>query len=436
MTTSLLPLENLWESMKLFEICEDSSEVDGVHILARVKGPAFFPETTSGNGVFYPIEAWEAALAEPTFQRRLKDRLIFGTIGHDQVIDDDAIKKGLFSHLVIDMYIDEDGEGMAEYLVLNTPTGQILNTVLRARSKLRVSTKCKGLFQGASKTVNPEMFFIERVDFVLDPGYLQALPGLMESLQTQSATTLPIQENDNMSTTEAANLDPAVTKLISILESQIDTLKDGTEEKQGLVDDLNVKLGEVTGVLTTLQQANADLQTQCDELTQQLDTANTGAAAYEDLGTPEEIAEALKKSEELIGSLNTRLQDTLPSVQESLRLQPIEEELKAYQAYGSLGDLKALATQSEMLADKFIKQKVKGIAKKFGCIEESVQKLADKGMSFKEIEESITGLKGPAKTSGKPSSRTFQQSSVKDINESSNRQEGKPTLTTKLFGRR
>ena len=42
-----------------FQLMEDSSEVDGVHILAKVKGQFFVPDGKSRNGRFYPKELWE-----------------------------------------------------------------------------------------------------------------------------------------------------------------------------------------------------------------------------------------------------------------------------------------------------------------------------------------------------------------------------------------
>ena len=58
---------SIWESKKgsgfqVLQESEGNSVVDGVHILARVSGPSFFPDTTSRNNVHYPKEAWENAI--------------------------------------------------------------------------------------------------------------------------------------------------------------------------------------------------------------------------------------------------------------------------------------------------------------------------------------------------------------------------------------
>lgn len=176
---------DLWESEQL--TINKSSEVDGINVLARVKGRAFFPNTASGNNVFYPLAAWQNALSEPSFLDKLKRRLVYGTIGHGIVLDDNTIRKGEFSHILIDIYINEEGVGIAEYLILNTPPGRILNTLLRAGSKLRVSTKCRGLFESRKnsdgcKVIDKDNFIFERIDFVLEPGFVNAQPEILESL--------------------------------------------------------------------------------------------------------------------------------------------------------------------------------------------------------------------------------------------------------------
>ena len=182
-------LVEIWESTENndFDIKDDTSEVDGKYILARVQGPAFFPGTTSKNKVFYPVEAWESALEDPALLNKLQSRLVFGTIGHDTDLGDNEIREGKLSHIVTKVWIDESGTGRAEYLILNTPPGQILNTLLRAKSKIRVSTKAAGFYESGTsrdgtRKVIPSSFKLERIDFVIEPGYTQALPELLESL--------------------------------------------------------------------------------------------------------------------------------------------------------------------------------------------------------------------------------------------------------------
>lgn len=234
-----LSIQGIWESKTsdfkiINEATETTSEVDGVHILARVEGPAFFPNTTSGNGVFYPLEAWQNALADEDFQYRLGQRLVLGTIGHEIELGDDEVRKGELSHIVTKAWIDEDNIGRAEYLILGTGPGKVLNTLLRAKCGLRVSTKANGLFKGNTQEVDPDNFFFERIDFVLDPGYREAFPALVESFyKERSERKNKINEtasysvrNPDQTAEEDTSMNEALdAKLIADKESQIKQLK-------------------------------------------------------------------------------------------------------------------------------------------------------------------------------------------------------------------
>lgn len=162
-----------------FEILESAGDpdVDGEHIIAKVRGPAFFPGMVSQNKVEYTLDLWTKALNRPEFKQELAARRIYGTIGHDLEINDKSIRAGLLSHIISDMWIDpKTGQGMAEYLLLNTQPGRMVKTLLGAKSKFRVSTRCKGKFltkfnHRGNKEPDPNLFFIRGIDFVHDPGF-------------------------------------------------------------------------------------------------------------------------------------------------------------------------------------------------------------------------------------------------------------------------
>lgn len=159
-------------------------DVDGESVIAKIRGPAFFPDTVSRNKVEYSRELWEIAINRPDFRKELEARRIYGTFGHNLPIDDEALRNGLISHIVKDVWIDPvTGVGMAEYLVLNTDPGRTLKVLYGAKSRLRVSTRASGKFlqrrnPKGNQVPNPKIFFLRGIDFVHDPGYLEAEPSL------------------------------------------------------------------------------------------------------------------------------------------------------------------------------------------------------------------------------------------------------------------
>lgn len=336
-------LNEVWEDYHSYTPVSDSV-VDGNYILAKVTGPAFFPDSKSGNNVFYPRKIWDQILDDPTVHSRLESRTMYGTIGHDIVIDDNTLREGVASHVTTRMWIDEDtGIGMAEYLILNTKVGRILNTLLRAGSKLRVSTKAKGLFSprkrsdGARELVK---YLFERIDFVITPGFEGALPEVTESLNAEDRdllTALINESNQNGSDDRSNEASKMTDKTIELLEKQL-----GKAQEQN----------------TELRATNESLQTEL--------------AAYKELGTPSEIEESLDAANDKIDELaqanaqvnesftqvQTELNETkskLDSVNESLSAQPDHSErlamLDAYEALGTPEQIGILMDIQEELAE-------------------------------------------------------------------------------------
>ncbi len=168
-----------------FEMITEANDpdVDGEHVIAKIIGPAFFPDTVSRNRVEYSRELWETVLSKPHVQAEMKARRLFGTFGHTQKIDDTALLDGKISHITSKAYINEDGIGIGEYLVLNTEPGRNLKTYMGAKAKLRVSTRCRGTYltkcnARGNAVPNPATFDFKGIDFVYDPGYLGAEPRL------------------------------------------------------------------------------------------------------------------------------------------------------------------------------------------------------------------------------------------------------------------
>jgi len=176
---------------------------DGV--LAKVKGASFFLDGFSRNGRFYPKKLWENALKNQETKNTISRGLMFGCIGHPKDYSlDELLESGKVSHKVTDIQINENsGEGIAEYEILDTPSGRILNTVLRSGSEMYVSTRAFGGFSNETKdkdgkkykVLDEKNFVIESIDFVIQPGFLETNPKLIESLKEDF---LELEEKDKI----------------------------------------------------------------------------------------------------------------------------------------------------------------------------------------------------------------------------------------------
>ena len=445
-------IKSIIESNQKFKIkvlseSAETSEVDGKYILARASGPAFFPNTTSRNNVFYPKEAWENAIADEEFQHRLKNRLVFGTIGHDPEITDNEVRKGEFSHIVTKVWIGEDDIGYAEYLVLNTEPGRILNTLLRAGVGISVSTKGYGTTIETSdkdtEMVDPDNFSFDRIDFVIDPGYLQAKPELKESKNTENTNynrneqkmdktidilenaTKRLEESNKSLQTEITESKVALSKANAALDSyralgsvqqvaeamsQLDKYRllgtprkikedlDQAEEVIGLLED------QVQDLTATIDQLKAD-EPATDEVTEDEDTSELDA--YRELGTPEEIKACLERAEELLAEepeedeIEEDEDDEAPlsdiGSPEEIRalVQEAEEAdslLQQYQELGSVEELKEMCARLEEYSELEKEASAEDLAEEYDVNAEVVSKLQDKGLSDDEIKEILDSM--------------------------------------------
>lgn len=406
--TNLTKSTEIWESVDpvSFTIQESASEVDGKYILAKVIGPAFFPNTTSRNKVHYPSEAWENAISNDDFLAKLEDRLVFGTIGHESELDDNDIRDGKFSHIVTKVWIDEsDGIGKAEYLILNTEPGKVLNTLLRIGSRLRVSTKAEGYFESSrnrdgSKSIVPDKFILERIDFVRDPGYVNALPSLVESLNPE------ISEEPDMS-----------DQLAQVQESRINELKVTAEKHEKAASEAANQLAQVRenharasailegytgfGTPSAVQESFAEL------------------AQYRDIGTVQQIHEALDKGSEVLDNLSTSLEQTKEDLEAATSKssqnseyddlgQPSEvrdaleaaqaalAELEQYRALGSLEELQSVIDRASEMTEALEEQELQNLANKYSVSIDIVKSLCDKCDTVEEAEGILTAIKGSA----------------------------------------
>lgn len=285
------PLLGVWqigENYTVHDVNENegSSVVDGKYILARVVAESFFLDGVSRNRRRYPATAWRRALQDPELIRRLNRRLVFGTFGHDQVLDDAAIREGKFSHIVSRIWITEDGKGMAEFLILNTGPGERLNTIFRAGSRPYVSTRASGGFQKArdnqgNQIVDPESFALGTIDFVLDPGFLDADPELVENNNSVKGT----QMNEN---------------------EKIQTLEESVRNGQTLINNLT--------------EQNTAQATQITKMEEEL-------AAYRALGSADVLA----------ARVNSGLEESLKAVLGTHTADGLKSTLEEHASYSALG---------------------------------------------------------------------------------------------------
>lgn len=363
---------------------------------ARMEGPAFLVNASSRNKRFYPRPLWDKTIQEA--QPRFEDGGLFGTISHEQALDDKAILEGKITHKVTRLWIDEAQQiGKCEILILNNESGQNLALLLRAGMPLSVSSRAYGAAKGRTseghEIIDPDNYFLETFDFVRVPGVPGARPLIVES-HNEVNTNMDEQARTKELQAENFELQKKLqNESLSLLAAQA-SIKELTEKvahveqeaNEGIRKHLELEpfrsLAKETGLLdqndTTFgQKYKAVLQV---------------AESYAKLGDPKSINEAM---------------DKLKKYEELGTVREIDECLNLLEAFGQIcpgrkpDEVKAIVERAEKIlaSVEASKRKIAAneVATKHGVDEAAVTKLFEAGIAKDDVEAMVEALKAPSK---------------------------------------
>lgn len=210
-------------------------------LLGRVRGVIAPIGEYSRNHRLYESTHWSKVLSNPQLQERIIGRRCFGTLSHaDKRVDDADFREGKISHICSVLEVREDDNGKpylyGELDILDTPAGRILKAMYEGGAGLYVSTRGAGKLMPipgdpVNKMVSSESYFFETVDFVLNPGFLQAKPvyeGIKESQEvSEQAPVAKVTINNDEFTvvnenSEIESLKTQIDKLTKIVEKVVD----------------------------------------------------------------------------------------------------------------------------------------------------------------------------------------------------------------------
>jgi len=155
-------------------------ETNKDRLLCRVVYPICNIGKRNANNRIYEKAVWEKVLGDSDIQEKLKNRALFGQAEHPTETQSDL---QLTSHVIFEMWIDEEkGQVFQKMDVLDTPTGRVIDTLLRAGCQVGVSTRAEGDLEeaedneGKFSRVIPESYKYITTDFTADPSTFGAIP--------------------------------------------------------------------------------------------------------------------------------------------------------------------------------------------------------------------------------------------------------------------
>jgi hypothetical protein len=408
---------------------ESKGEVDGVNILGKIKGQFFVPNGVSRNNRYYPKSLWEKQLSRPDIKKRLSERRMFGTISHDQPLDDQALLSGKISHIVTSLSIDSQGRGMGEALILNTDAGRVLNTILRAGGKLFVSSRATGKFQGERDgvpVVDEKTYSLNTFDVVMDPGFLEANPQLAESMKQLfneieedkrknkmgDVNTDLIRENQDLKrdTVDLAAENKNLSEAVKTHESTVSAKDAEIAKLQEKVDSL-VKYEEF-GSVDEIDEALNLSKTKNEELASEITELKKVNEAYAELGSVDEITKVIEVAESN------------------------KEELDAFKELGTFDEVSKVIDFAESVVnereDAGKEKEIADLASELGVDKEVIEKVHGK-MDIEEIKSLVAGLK--ESSSWTPSKKNGDEEETNEETNSSYKTErAKPRATAIMEG--
>jgi len=421
-----------------FEFVEGApGEVDGEHILGKVRGRFFVPGGVSRNSRYYPPEVWERQLGLEEVKSRLENKQMFGTIGHEDEISDKNLRDGKMSHIVT--RLTPDGQN-CEALILNTPAGKVLNTVLRAGAKLYVSSRADGEYKGTHNgvpMVDPEKFKLEGFDFVLDPGFLEANPGLVESYKADFDSVLGGDAIPKRNFTEKEVVKSMEQEFAEALMKKNSRLEEELNRVLGELQMQTSRANSLEAERSVWSQKERDLT----ETKKALESAQASLKEYESLGTPSEISRAFDlamKMKESFKELGTpkeisrafdlaakRLREykSLGSVSEIRKALDLARKLlEAYKPLGRPGEIKAAFDKAEgfirRVRETQKKKKVEALSKELGVPEKDITKVLGKPVKEEDIKDLVKSLRESTKAKDRFGARPKDKDSGGSDNES------------------
>ena len=121
-------------------------------------------DVQNGNGRVYPYKV--LAREVKNYEKLVRENRALGELDHP---DDSVINLKNASHMVTAIWM-EDKAVMGKVKVLNTPSGQVLKSLVESDVKLGISSRGMGsVSEGAGKVVVQEDFQLICFDFVSEP---------------------------------------------------------------------------------------------------------------------------------------------------------------------------------------------------------------------------------------------------------------------------
>ena len=347
-------------------------------VLRTVRGPIAEWDKKNRNGRVYSEKLWDRVLESPYVKEQVKHKTLLGEGNHPS--ERFEVEYSRVSHAISEMYkVPEKKQVWAVIDILDTPLGNILNTLYEYGSVLGYSTRAGGkLVKRKDYTeVDENTYHFITVDSVPFPSVEIARP-VMEGVETNPNDRFELSEEVHRELEKIIeesskkdrdllrsfiyelreyNLDREIGKLDSYLEEGTETkvseeISLESEDKGTIKDTTLYLLKESYMLSSTLREENTKLEEKISELESRGNTLESLLESNESLQKDKLVLES--RVTEVEGD-SKKLRDTISEMEENLSdVEYLQEEITMYKGEISEKDnvIKILKNENKKLVDQ------------------------------------------------------------------------------------
>lgn len=313
-------LESLKKNESFSYIKLSPEEMAARGILGRLVGPCADFTAPTRNGRRYEEELWDKVFNDEIVNEKIANKCLFGELGHPldrEEVDPEKIAIALNER----PKKNQDGQLIACFDILNTPSGKILKTLCDYGTTIGISSRGSGdiinNMQGED-IVDPDTYCFECFDAVILPAVKQArLAYMTESVNTNN---LKIKKALTEAYNKATDKEKKVMKeTLDDLDIQLDTEEETPSNTITLASGEQIS-GDIP-IATENENEVAEVLTEAEETEEETAGAETEETTEEESSeeqTEDEIYSEAFTVSDLIGELQDYDEDL------ELEFQPIE----------------------------------------------------------------------------------------------------------------
>lgn len=307
----------------VLDIVEDNRGGSGC---MKVRGRFQAADMKNANGRIYPSALWERVLQEDRVKNMIESRRMLGCVEHPS---SGQTHLSNVSHIITGLQ-RKGNEIIGEAEILNTPSGLIIQELLRRKVPVGISSRGKGTssLRNGAEYVNPDDFILESFDFVYKPSTPEAFPQLQESVlegttfdrnTPMSAKIDTIKKYDVRAgeIAESANGDIKVADLHKLL-TECQQMRSNLPEIVSVLEESEAKKQDeyIQSVASKLEEAHEKLIAKMDKVYSGSDLSRRVDTAIKSTGSNESmLRELLAESRQENEYLRSRLDDVSAMVE-------------------------------------------------------------------------------------------------------------------------